>query len=232
MKKSLKKHYNKKYFEDRDYLDERIAYTIRILLEKNNFKKILDVGCGTGKIVNYLNQNRFDVIGTDSSIEAIKIARKFAVKSAKKKFIKADATKLPFKRATFDMITSISVIEHLTKKQVNIFLKEAKRILKPNGIIFIVTPNLLSPVRLYRGKRWFGYSDPTHINFYTPFSLAKDLKKVRFKKIKFNFKTAYNTPFYWDLPTPIKILFVYLLWSSPLALIRDSFWVAAQKNNS
>lgn len=94
MYKIANKYYNYKYFEERDVLDWHLAETIRMLVEKNEFKLILDVGCGTGKLVKYLLDNNFDAWGCDNSKEALKFARKLH----KKRIIKASATNLPFKK--------------------------------------------------------------------------------------------------------------------------------------
>jgi hypothetical protein len=44
-------------------------------------------------------------------------------------------------------------------------------VLQPGGAIFLTTPNLASAVRLATGRRWYGYSDPTHLHLFTPAAL-------------------------------------------------------------
>jgi len=226
-------YYNKKYFEERDHLHLHIAETIKILMLENKLKKILDVGCGTGKMVKFFNDNGFQSLGCDIYDDALKSARKINKKNT---IIKASATNLPFKNNSFDILTAISVIEHLTSKEVEKFLNETKRVLKPNGSIFLVTPNYATPIRLLQGKKWFAYSDPTHINFYTPKRLSILLKKLGFSHTRTRFKTTYGPTFNWEfppffgaLPSKVKGFLVYLFFSSPLSIIRNSFWLAAQK---
>ena len=224
--------YNKEYFNKRDHLDLLIAESIKIFLKEKSLIKILDVGCGTGKLVKFFNQNDFQALGCDPSKEAVKMAQKINYPNSIKK---ARATKLPYKTASFDLVTSISVIEHLKQQESAKFLNEAKRVLKPNGYIFIITPNFSSPFRYILGKRWFAHSDPTHINYFTPKSLKSLLLKSKFKNVTFRLKTAYNVPFDWYLPKPLrkfpmpaKNLMNYLMISSPLSTMRDSLWVLAQ----
>lgn len=211
--------YNEQYFSKRDYLDLNIANTIAILMRDKGLKKVLDVGCGIGKLVQFLNNEGFHAYGCDSAYIAIETAKKINKKNT---IIRATATKLPFKKNSFDLISAVSIIEHLTKKKVDVFINEAKRILKPHGFIFIVTPNFASPWRFIQGKKWFGYSDPTHITFFTPLSLSNLLKQYGFYNPKFWFKTS--DPSYW------KNFAYYLLFSTPFCFIRNSFWIAAQKN--
>lgn len=204
MKKLL---YDQKYFNERDYLDPKIASVVESLANKHHAKKILDVGCGTGKLVMYLNKFGFKAHGCDPYLKP----------RMNNLFIKASATNLPFKSNSFDLITSISVIEHLKKSELRKFLSEAKRVLKIKGSIFLVTPNYNSIWRKILGKKWFGYSDPTHINFYTPNSLAAVLRGNGFEMIKFNFEIR-------------GLSFIdYLLVSTSLWRIRNSFYIAGQK---
>lgn len=211
-------HYNMKYFTERDYLDMHMAESLKILMKDNGLKKVLDVGCGTGKLVQYLNENGFDAYGCDSEDVAVNLAKKINRRNA---ISIASATHLPFPNTSFDLITGISLIEHLSKSESIDFLKEVRRVLKPNGFIFVVTPNFASPCRFIQGKKWFGYSDPTHINFFTPLSLANLLKDYGFYNPRFWFKT--NDTNYW------KNFVYYLLFSTPFCFIRNSFWIAAQK---
>lgn len=232
----IKRQYNKKYFEDRDHLPPPLASAVKIFMQESKLKKVLDVGCGTGRLVEFLNKNQFEAYGSDNSKIAIKHARKI---NRKNSIILASATKLPFADESFDLVTSISVIEHLTPRQAKKFILEVKRVLKQKGFIFLVTPNFATPIRLFHGKNWFGFKDPTHINFYTPFSLANLLKKYGFDKIKLLFKTDKNVSYDFEfpgllskLPRPLKITLIFLLFSSPFTFIRNSFWISAQKDKN
>lgn len=228
-----KTNYSNKYFNDRDHLDLHLAQSIQILASDHKFKKILDVGCGTGRLVKYLNQKGFKTQGCEPAKEAVKIAQKI---NEGKLIKKASATALPYKTESFDLITSISVIEHLTHKEAKEFINEAKRVLRPQGFIIIITPNFSSPFRYIKKKKWFAYSDPTHINYFTPKSIRLLLASSGFANISFRFKTTYDISLNQyhpkplrSLPMPVKNILHYLMFSSPLSTCRDSLWVSAQK---
>lgn len=233
MAPQLHHHYNQRYFEDRDNLDLPLAETLKVFMHERALESVLDVGCGTGLLVKFLSTSGFRAVGCDIEDEAIKAAKNLNNID----LVKASAINLPFPNNSFDCITSISVVEHLRPQEVKKFIKESKRILKPGGFIFIVTPNFATPLRLLKGKQWFGYSDPTHINFYTRSSLARVLKNYGFTNLQTRFKTKADIPFNWNLPIflkkfpkPIIHFMNYLLISSPVSNIRNSFWMAGQKS--
>lgn len=226
-------YYNREYFKERDLLLPHLANTIKSFAIKNNLKKILDVGCGTGRLVEFLNSQGFETYGCDNYEESLKLARKL---NDRQRIKKASAIKLPYPKSSFDLITCVSVIEHLKVNNSKRFIREAKRILKPKGFIFLVTPNFATPLRIIQGDRWFGYLDPTHVNFYTPNSLSRLLKKNNFKNPQLFFKIDPTKSMDWEfpniiqkLPMMVKSVLIFLLFSTPLSRIRNSFWVAAQK---
>ena len=235
MKKSkIVSYYDKRYFQEHDLLSPYLANCIKHIMENHNLKRILDVGCATGRLVKFFNKHGLEAFGCDIADVALRQARKINKKGA---IFKASATSLPFKNSSFDFICAISMIEHLTPKEAEKFLKEARRILKPHGFIFLITPNFATPIRLIHGSNWFAYKDPTHVNFYTPKGLSKLLSKFGFGDFQFTFKTIYHPSFDWEfphffgkLPKPIKTFCVFLLLSTPLTFIRNSFWLLAQKN--
>ena len=212
-----------------------MASAIKILSREYKIRKILDVGCGTGRLIKYLNSNGLDAKGCDISKTAVDFANRI---NRKKVALVASAEKLPFRENSFDLVTSISTIEHLTKKQADKFIQEAKRVLKPGAYIFLVTPNFATPIRLVQGKKWFGYNDPTHINFFTPLSLTQLLKKYGFGEFKFLFKTNLQVSYDWEFPVIfrkfpkfLKNVVIFIFFSSPLTFVRNSFWIAAQNND-
>lgn len=100
--------------------------------------RILDIGCGTGETLTFL-ENYLDkpkLYGVDSSAVAID----FAKKRGHRNILKVDAQKLPFKEGTFDYVLLLDVIEHIEDDAATIL--EAKRVLRRGGYIIITTPAL------------------------------------------------------------------------------------------
>lgn len=229
---SHQKHYNQTYFTKRDALDIPVAESIKKFMHDHQLHTVLDVGCGTGQIVKFLNDSGFDAYGCDVSKIAVKMGRKL---NGRKKIVHATASKLPFKDRTFDLVISISMIEHITQNQVTKFLQESKRVLRSGGYIFLVTPNFATPLRSLQREHWGGYADPTHINFYTPNSLATTLKQHEFSRINVNIGIPYKRSIgkkYLShigyIPDFLKGEVLYLFFSTPLRFMRNSFWIAAR----
>ncbi|MFC1774813.1 class I SAM-dependent methyltransferase [Nanoarchaeota archaeon] len=111
------------------------------IFKKNKVKKILDLGCGTGRHTVLLAKE-FDVYGMDNSESGLKYTKKWLKELKLNANIKnADCYKIfPYKDKFFDAIISIAVIHHARINDIKFCISEIERILKPNGIIFITVP--------------------------------------------------------------------------------------------
>jgi ubiquinone/menaquinone biosynthesis C-methylase UbiE len=98
---------------------------------------VLDAGCGSGYGSAELS-NAARVTAADISVDAIRHARE-NFRRPGITFLQASCEALPFADGTFDLITAFEVIEHLTHWEQ--LLTEAKRVLKPTGILLVSTPN-------------------------------------------------------------------------------------------
>ncbi len=102
--------------------------------------RILDLGCGNGRLVTLFRGRTVDYLGVDKAEKLIEVARK---QYPARKFLKADALSLPLPSNYFDKIFSIAVFHHLPSKKLRIkFLREARRVLKPNGLLILTVWNL------------------------------------------------------------------------------------------
>jgi SAM-dependent methyltransferase len=104
--------------------------------------KIIEAGCGMGQWVIYLSDCGYDITGLDFSEPVVE---KLQILYPEKKFLIGDITKFEFQDNTFDAMLSWGVVEHFIEGP-SVPLKEANRILKNEGILFITVPcnNILS----------------------------------------------------------------------------------------
>lgn len=113
--------------------------------------KILDLGCGNARLLKLLKHKNIDYVGVDNSEKLIEIAKNnwrlaignWQLGKRQPKFLIGSALDLPFEKDLFDKVFSIAVLHHIPSKKFRLrFLKEAKRVLKPNGLLIITVWNL------------------------------------------------------------------------------------------
>lgn len=94
---------------------------------------ILDIGCGTGALSAKLQH-----CGTVVSADFSPLALQYSQKRGLTALARADAMRLPFRDAQFDVITALDILEHLPDDAAA--LREIHRVLKPGGKIFATVP--------------------------------------------------------------------------------------------
>lgn len=106
---------------------------------KNENLKILDVACGTGRFVNYLfkTDKSIEYHGIDTSDELLKQLKRKTGENKKVNIYCDDASKLPFKDETFDIVYSFHLLWHLKKEEQIPIIKEIIRVTKKKGIIIL-----------------------------------------------------------------------------------------------
>lgn len=122
-------------------------------------KKVLDLGCGEGKLLEKDPDNFYGVDLNDG------IIKKCQAKGLQVKF--GNVTEIPYDDDSFDVIHNRNIIEHLFPEQAHKMLLEMKRVLKHNGLIILITP---MPATIWNT---FG-----HIKPYPPMAISKILREV------------------------------------------------------
>jgi ubiquinone/menaquinone biosynthesis C-methylase UbiE len=100
-------------------------------------KCVLDIACGEGYGSYLLSKSSKKLIGVDLSHEIIKHATKKYSRN-NLSFCSGSIFNLPFEKEYFDVIVCFETIEHVLNQEKAI--EELKRVLKPNGILIISTP--------------------------------------------------------------------------------------------
>lgn len=105
---------------------------------------VVDVGCGTGRnlafIADITKRDSIRYFGTDYSQACISFAQKH-YKGLGITFVQYEGKALPLPDQSVDYVVSSHVLEHIPKQDALLFVNEIARILKPNGITVIGTPN-------------------------------------------------------------------------------------------
>jgi SAM-dependent methyltransferase len=136
----------------------------------NDAMEILDMGCGPGTITTALARVAKRAIGIDINAHAIAAARQTASHVQNVSFVTGTMTELPFDDKRFDAVFFHAVLYHLDAITLASTLSEARRVLKPGGLIVTrdadVGGNILYPeteallLALDLWVRWYEHSDP------------------------------------------------------------------------
>lgn len=160
--------------------------------------KILDLGCGSGAWLAFLQERGFEVYGLDPSPAAVDAAQKRGLARVTLGFL--DEGRLPEK--TFDMITAIHCLEHVEHPRK--FLREASRLLKPGGWLGVSIPNVASAEAERAQAAWYHLDPPYHRVLPTPSAMQTMLRACGLEEIRA------RCPSY-DYPQAVW----YALWRSP-----------------
>lgn len=117
-------------------------------VKDNEFKikHALEIGCGMGKYLVYMQGLGFKTDGIDSSLTAIKITKNNLKDKAG--IIKAEMFKYKIPRNKYDLIFSIATVHHGSKQMVKKVIDEIHKSLVPDGKVFITLPDIES------NRRW------------------------------------------------------------------------------
>ena len=147
---------------DEKEIEAEHVHRYHVIAKHLKNKYVLDAGCGAGYGSNILSKYCSKVVAIDISSETIQWCKQNYGAQNNLEFLEASLVKLPFKDSTFDCIVNLEVIEHVQKDIQEAFLKEARRVLKPKGILISSTPNK----EIYTDQS--GYNNPYHICEFYP----------------------------------------------------------------
>jgi SAM-dependent methyltransferase len=106
--------------------------------------RVLDAGCGGGGTAISLAEESALAIGLDLEARFRDSGTRLAAEKgvANVGFVQGDGSKLPFASASFDLVFSHSVIEHVSSAEE--YLRECHRVLRPGGVLYLSTAPYLS----------------------------------------------------------------------------------------
>lgn len=141
--------YASSYEKDHPYLDTFENDVIFKMLGNLKGKKVLDVGCGAGRMIKFLKNEGATVSAADISEGMLKIVRK---KFSDVEAVNADIRDLPFGKSgaakdwQFDIVIATFVIVHLDT--LDKAFDEIYRVLKDDGVFIVTNVNQKKPPTL------------------------------------------------------------------------------------
>ncbi len=150
--------------------------------------RLLEIGSGMGHLVGSL-EDTFETCGMDLNHWAVKESKAVVNKTSLET---ASAQELPFKDGAFNVVIIKHIVEHLPDPEKAIH--EIGRVTEKGGTLILATPNLDSLLKPWKGEKWIGYQDPTHISLKRPAEWFSFIEKAGFK-IQRKFADGF-----WDVP--------------------------------
>jgi SAM-dependent methyltransferase len=139
-------------------------------------KSVLDCPTGEGYGAKYIAQYAASVVGVDISIETVMRCRETYSEHANLSYEIGDMSSLPFEDSSFDVVMCFEGIEHVPPEKQQACFDELRRVLKPEGIMLISTPDRDTGL-----KR--GYNNPYHLSELSLTEFDQNLRK-RFKNVE------------------------------------------------
>ena len=205
------------------------------LIKGRNNLHILEIGCGRGGFAVYFAE-RFalqikELTAADFSEVAIEKARDYAIQKGIRNvnFDLQDIQNTSYPDNAFDLIFSFETIEHVPDPFQAV--KELGRLLKPNGVLILTTPNYLGFFGLYRiylrltGRKWTEVGQPINQFVVVPKTIYW-LRQAGFKIDHFDSEII-------SLPWIGKRKVLHLNWKKPRFILKwfglQSFFVCTKK---
>lgn len=130
--------------------------------------RLLEVGCANGSFLKTASQT-FDVEGVELNDATAEVARQngFKVMTGRINDIKGESV--------YDLIVMLQVLEHIVRP--GELVREAKRLLKPGGYLYVDVPNIDSASFSYLGERHLLISSYCHVSMFNKESLIRFAEK-------------------------------------------------------
>jgi 2-polyprenyl-3-methyl-5-hydroxy-6-metoxy-1,4-benzoquinol methylase len=168
------------YFDSDHYAEVRLRsqQTLEHLERFMSPGKILDIGCGPGIFLSGAVSRGWTAYGLDLSSFAVKYANENLRLNEVKKM---DVEDMDYPDNSFDAVTMFHVIEHVSDPKK--LVQTCNRIIKPNGIFAVETPDISTRRAKKAGADWKYLKIPEHVNYFSLKTLSKLLTDAGFKPL-------------------------------------------------
>lgn len=128
--------------------------------------RLLEVGCGSGRMLLAMRNRGWDVTGLDPDPQAVANARSHGLDVREGGLRSQD-----FAENTFDAVAMSHVVEHLHDPSG--VIKDCLRVLRPGGRLVLVTPNTASFGLRAMGWHWMHLDPPRHLHLFNATTLTR-----------------------------------------------------------
>jgi 2-polyprenyl-3-methyl-5-hydroxy-6-metoxy-1,4-benzoquinol methylase len=144
---------------------------MRDTLDPRGANRMLDVGCGSGRLLSRHRDLGWEVRGIDPSARAVAACHDRGLPVQQAGLLEAD---LPSRH--FDVVLLNHVIEHVPRPLEA--LGRARELLAPGGVIVVVTPNVGGAGFRLHGSCWYALDAPRHLHLFDSHALDELARRV------------------------------------------------------
>ncbi len=140
--------------------------------------ELLEIGCGAGNFLVCAADRGFNVTGLEYSPYAAERARKNL--NGRGRVLVGEVTALADQANAYDVCVLCDVIEHVRRPDE--FVREILRLLRPGGVLLVVTPSLDSWSARVLGSRWMEYK-AEHLFYFTRATITRQLQQAGYTDV-------------------------------------------------
>ncbi len=180
--------FDRRYAEGEEVLAEKKLFALDLLrqlcpspAEDGQPVRVLDLGCGTGRITRFLVEAGYDVTGADISTTAIARLKERGIDG----FVHDVKDPLPCEDHAFDVVWASDLLELVP--DIFLFVHEVHRILRPGGLFIFTAPHMAwwyYRLGSLAGRSASDLMPPSHCRFWTRYAVRRflggELFKIRF----------------------------------------------------
>jgi SAM-dependent methyltransferase len=153
--------------------------------------RILDIGCGNGNFLRDARERGFEVEGTELSAES---AHRASPQGDLRVHV-GDVTELGLPPGHYTAVTLWHVLEHV--RDAGATLREAHRLLRPGGWLFVSLPNAASWQARATREHWFHRDAPRHLWHFSPATLGRAMRAAGFRPLRCEHWSLEQNPYGW-----------------------------------
>lgn len=171
----------------------QILYGLRVKRWVRQFGhsgRALEIGCGSGWMLEALHNQGWDVVGLERTEEEAKFASLLTGLTV----LSGSIVEIP-SEPQYDLILLFNVLEHVVDPRT--MIRQCSRLLKEGGTIILSMHNLASWQAYITGPYWFHLDVPRHLFHFSPQSLANALEIEGLELVHTRFISVVHDPYGW-----------------------------------